>query len=91
LAALSQWRGAACPKTENIHEESGVRPTCFGNWRIRGFCGDECSNMEACKKESAAVLPLEAWRLVGEFEPGLQLGIRGKFLVWEHRMKKLKK
>jgi hypothetical protein len=47
--------------------------------------------MEACKKESFSVLPLEAWRLVGEFEPRRQLGVRGKFLAWERRMKKPKK
>jgi len=42
-------------------------------------------------KESSAVMPLEAWRLVGEFEPRPQLGIRGKFSAWERRVKKLKK
>jgi hypothetical protein len=79
------------PKPKNKQEENDMRPTCFGNWKIRGFCGDECTLMEACIKESSAVLPLEVWRLVGEFEPRQQSGIRGKFSAWERRVKKLKK
>jgi hypothetical protein len=100
-AKLSAANGLGCAgvhgevqlvqKTKNKHEYNDMRPTCFGNWKIRGFCGDECQHMEACMKESTAVLPLEAWRLIGEFEPRPQLGIRGKFSAWERRVKKLKK
>jgi len=79
LAATSQRRGLlACLQNEERHEEIEMRPACFSNWKTRGFCVDECPHKEACLEESSAVLPLEVWRLVGNFESRQRLDSRGK-------------